>query len=227
MSYEFSTIHWIYVSIMFLGAFYIGVLSFNPKGVPKVDYLINFFIPVWSGLAYMAMALGQGLADLGENITFYARYIDWVVTTPLLLLSLALTAMYHVKKNSTLILSLIGADIIMIVCGLVGDLSIGNIRYLWFSIGVVALLFVIYIIWGPLRSISREESEDLGKLYDFLAGYLTLFWIGYPISWIIGPAGLGIVSSKIDAYLFVILPIFSKVGFGILDILGLRRLNKE
>lgn len=228
MFYEFTIIHWIYVSIMFLGALYIGVLSFNPKGVPKIDYLINSFIPIWSGLAYMSMALGQGIIYFGENITFYARYLDWVITTPLLLVSLSLTAMfYSKKKNIVLILSLVVADVIMIVSGLIGDLSKGDLRYIWFAVGMVALVFIAYIILGPLRKIAKESNKNLAKLYDFLAGYLILFWICYPTAWIIGPAGLGIVSQEVDAYLFVILPIFSKVGFGVLDILGLRKLNNN
>lgn len=43
----------------------------------------------------MANGIGAAFIDVGEGNTrevFYARYIDWLITTPLLLLDLALLA---------------------------------------------------------------------------------------------------------------------------------------
>ena len=210
---------------MFAGAIIVAILSRNPKGVPKIDYFITFLIPLWSGIAYTSMAIGQGMIKIENQITFYARYLDWIVTTPLLLLALCLTGMYYVSKNKVIIMGIITADIVMILCGLIGDLSTGINRYIWFFIGVVAFIIILFLIWSPLKNIARSQSQNLYNLYLFLATYLTILWIGYPTAWIIGPSGLKIVSQNIDSYLFVILPIFSKVGFGLLDLLGLRKLK--
>ncbi|MCG8542047.1 MAG: bacteriorhodopsin [Clostridia bacterium] len=225
MNFEFITLHWIYVASMAAGAIAIAIMSRNPKGVPKVDYFVAFLIPAWSGIVYMAMALGQGMVQVGNQITFYARYLDWVVTTPLLLLSLCLTGMYYVDKNKIIIIGIIIADVVMILTGLIGDLSTGINRYIWFSIGVVAFLIVLWLIWGPIRIIAQGQHRELYRLYLFLAAYLSILWIGYPTVWIIGPSGLNLVTQRVDTYLFVFLPIFSKVGFGLLDIIGLRRLK--
>ena len=225
MNNEFVILHWIYFTSMAAGAIAIAVMSRNPRGVPKVDYFITFLIPVWSGIAYMSMALGQGMTEIADQITFYARYLDWVVTTPLLLLSLCLTAMYYVDKNKIIISGIIIADVVMVLCGLIGDLSTGTNRYIWFSIGVVAFLVVLWLIWGPVRNIAYEQNQRLYRLYLVAAAYLSIFWIGYPTAWIIGPSGLNLVSQRVDTYLFVILPIFSKVGFGLLVLIGLRRLQ--
>jgi bacteriorhodopsin len=51
--------HWIYVALMAIGAIYFLVLSTNPKEVPKHEYYVAAFIPIWSGLAYMSMALPE------------------------------------------------------------------------------------------------------------------------------------------------------------------------
>lgn len=95
--------HWLYTASMAFGALYFVSLSRKPRGVPQYEYLVAIFIPVWSGLAYMAMALNQGKVGVAEQITHYARYIDWVVTTPLLLLALAWTAMQFIPKDIILI----------------------------------------------------------------------------------------------------------------------------
>ena len=226
MNVEFNILHWIYVFIMLSGSTIVFILSRNPEKVPKIEYFLAFFIPIWSALAYMAMALGQGMVEVEEQIAFYARYIDWVVTTPLLLLSLSLVAMYRVHKDKILIASLICADIVMVLSGLVADLSTGNNRYIWFIIGMIGFLVSLFIIWVPLVKIANSQGDSLGKVYKSLALYLTIFWIGYPTTWILGPSGLEVISQTWDTYLFVFLPMFSKVGFGLLTLFKLRALEK-
>ncbi len=225
MNIEFNILHWIYVLVMFGGSAIVAFLSRNPKKVPKIEYFLAFFIPIWSALAYMAMALGQGMVEVENQIAFYARYLDWIVTTPLLLISLSLVAMYRVKKDIILIAGLVAADIIMILTGLIADISKGNLRYLWFIIGIIGFFVSLYIIWIPLVKIADSQGETIGKIYKGLALYLTIFWIGYPTTWILGPSGLGLISQTWDTYLFVILPIFSKVGFGLLVLFKLRGLE--
>lgn len=218
--------HWIYVGAMAIGALYFISLSNNPRGVPKYEYLVATFIPIWSGLAYMAMALGQGKVEVAGQITHYARYIDWIVTTPLLLLALACTAMYSIAKDWTLIAALMGTQAIVVVTGLVADLSTTDTaRFLWYTCGVVAFLVVLWGIWMPLRATTRGQGVELSRLYDRLLVYFTVFWISYPITWLIGPSGLGWVNQTVETLLFCVLPFFSKVGFSYLDLNGLRRLN--
>ncbi len=226
MNNEFNILHWIYVLVMLSGSTVVFILSRNPKKVPKIEYFLAFFIPIWSALAYMAMALGQGMVEVEEQISFYARYIDWIITTPLLLLSLSLVAMYRVQKDKILIASLICADVVMVLSGLVADISSGNNRYIWFVIGMIGFLISLFIIWIPLVKIANSQENDIGNTYKTLAIYLTIFWIGYPTAWILGPSGLNVLSQTWDTYLFIILPMFSKVGFGLLLLFRLRALEK-
>lgn len=219
--------HWIYVLAMAVGALYFIGLGNKPHSVPRYEYLIATFIPIWSGLAYMAMALDQGKVEIAGQVTHYARYIDWVVTTPLLLLALSTTAMYFIVKDWTLIAALMGTQVIVIVTGLVADLSTDRTaRLLWYTCGVVAFLVVLWGIWVPLRAKTRGQGIELSKLYDKLLVYFTVLWIGYPIAWLIGPSGLGWIDQTVETLLFCVLPFFSKVGFSYLDLNGLRRLDR-
>jgi bacteriorhodopsin len=92
----------------------------------------------------------------------------------------------------------------------------------YYGIGVAALVVVFWLAWGPLRRVAEADPE-IGKVYRTVAAYLAMFWIGYPLTWILGPSGLGLVSQAVDTTLFILLPIFSKVGFSILDLGMLRR----
>jgi bacteriorhodopsin len=223
-----TTLHWLYVAAMTLGALYFWSLSRNPKGVPQSEYLVAIFIPIWSGLAYMAMALDQGKVEVAGRLVHYARYIDWIVTTPLLLLSLSWTAMQFIKKDWTLIGFLMSTQVVVITTGLIADLSAQNwVRYLWYICGTAAFLVVLWGIWVPLRAKARSQGSELATLYQKLTIYFTVLWIGYPVVWIIGPAGFGLVNRDIDTLLFCVLPFFSKVGFSFLDLHGLRGLQNR
>lgn len=61
---------------------------------------------------YLLMALEHGAVTLPSGRVFYfARYIDWSITTPLLLLSLVSGAVAgHVRKRGALIAGLILSD---------------------------------------------------------------------------------------------------------------------
>lgn len=225
--------HWIYVAAMAVGAIYFISLSRHPHGVPKYEYLVATFIPIWSGLAYMSMTLPQGelgleqgKTEIAGQIVYYARYLDWIVTTPLLLLALAWTAMhYHPKKNITLIASLMATQVIVIASGLIADLSaVSWVRYLWFICGVVAFLIVLWMIWGPLRARAGRYKSELAHFYDRLTTYFTVLWVSYPIVWLLGTPGFAVINQTWETFLFCLIPFFSKVGFSYLDLQGLRNL---
>lgn len=217
----------LYITCMALGALLFMAWSRQPRGVPASEYLIATAIPVWSGLAYLALLLGQGTVDVDGQTTYYARYIDWAVTTPLLLTALALTAMFRqAKKNSTLIGALIFSDLVMIGSGLVADLSTGSARTIWFLCGVVAFVIVLGLIWGPVRALAARDGADLKAVYDKSAGFLSVLWVAYPTIWALGPSGIDLLSQPVETALFVVVPVLSKVGFSIVDLSGLRGLRQ-
>jgi bacteriorhodopsin len=225
--------NWLYIGGMSIGAIYFAVLGRNPRGLPKLEYFVATFIPIWSGLAYLTMVLPtggdgleQGKTEVAGQITNFARYGDWIVTTPLLLLSLSWTAMHRDKtKDWTLTFSLMATQVIVILTGLIADLSdVQWVRYLWYTIGCVAFLIVIWGIWGPLREKARGDAE-LFRFYNGLTTFFTITWFCYPIIWILGPSGIRLFDQTVDTFLFCLVPFFSKVVFSFLDLNGLRSLG--
>ena len=223
MSYE-TTLLWLYVAAMAAGALWFFRWYHDPRGVPRAEYLVAMLIPVWSGLAYTAMALGLGQAEVAGQTAYWARYADWIVTTPLLVTALWMTAsLEHERKPWLLLGALVAADAIMILCGLVGDLSPAPARFVFFGIGVAALVALFALVWGPLRREAHENGTGLGAVFDKSAALLGLLWVGYPTLWILGPSGVGAISQPVETALFVALPIVSKVGWSVFDLAHLRR----
>lgn len=224
--------HWLYIGGMSIGAVYFALLGRNPRGLPRLEYFVATFIPIWSGMMYLLMVLpgGEGLEqgkiEVAGQITHFARYADWIVTTPLLLLSLSWTAMHrHKSKDWTLIFSLMATQVIVIVTGLIADLSeVSWVRYLWYTIGCVAFLIVLWGIWGPLRDKTKGDAE-LANFYRGLTTFFTITWICYPLIWILGPSGLRLFDQNVNTFLFCLVPFFSKVVFSFLELNGLRSLG--
>ena len=79
------------------------------------------------------MGFGLGIIIEGDRPVYILRYIDWLLTTPLILYvlyGLAVTSSYH--SNITLSI-LLAADIFMIVLGGGASFFEGSIKGLLFS----------------------------------------------------------------------------------------------
>jgi bacteriorhodopsin len=223
MSQETKILYWIYAGIMLIGSLIIATMSRNPKGVSKIDYFISLFIPAWSAILYIFVANGY----IDSRFAFYARYLDILVTMPLLLIAICLTGMHYVKKDKFIIFSIVGVDIITILCGFVGSVSMESSSYIWLIIGFISFFIVLWLIWGPIENIARTQGCYVYGLYKKLALYLTIFWIVYIIAWVIGPFRYGLISQRVNMYIFIILSIFYKLGFVLIDVLGLRKVEEN
>jgi bacteriorhodopsin len=114
----------------------------------------------------------------------------------------------------------------MIITGLFGALSINSQhKYIWFAISCGFFLAVLAAIWGPVRAAAAEQGGDVAALYTKLAGILTVLWIIYPILWLVGTEGTGIISLDLEVIVFTIIDLTAKVGFGILLVTGVQKLG--
>jgi bacteriorhodopsin len=218
---------WFYVAAMAAGVALFRSWRADPKGIPPVEYAVATAIPLWSGFWYVVMAVGGGRTAVADQTTFWARYADWVVSTPLLLIALSLTAMHALPdKRWGLVRALVAADIIMITSGFLADLMESPTwRYGLYFLGVVALVVVFGLIWGPLRATAARQPAPMSRVFTQVALLLSVLWVGYPLIWILGPSGFGLFGDTTDTALFVILPILSKVVWSAVDLGLLRRLS--
>lgn len=217
---------WGYVAAMAAGVLLFLRWSADPKGVPAAEYRVALAVPLWSGVWYAVLALGGGRIDGGDHPVYWARYVDWAVTAPLLLAALTLTATHALPhRHPRLLTALVGANLAMLLCGFLAELATGPWpRYLLFILGALTLLAIFALIYGPLRAIARRQPSGLYRTYREAALLLGVLWLGYPVIWLLGPSGVGLLGATTDTALFVLLSIASKVGWGALDLARLREL---
>ena len=212
---------WIGTIGMTLGTLYFVAQGWSVRDPDQQEYyIITIFIPAIAAASYFAMATGFGLIEvsvqgLGTLDIYWARYADWLFTTPLLLLDLALLA--GADRNT--IYTLIGLDVFMIGTGLVGALATEGqlFRIIWWAISTGALLVLLYVLLGSLSEQASKQSGEVGALFSRLRNLILVLWSAYPVVWILGTeGGFAIIPLGIETAAFMVLDLSAKVGFGII-----------
>ncbi|SEO69167.1 bacteriorhodopsin [Halogranum amylolyticum] len=202
----------------------IGTLYFVGRGRGVTDkkmqefYIITIFITTIAAAMYLLMATGFGLTQVqvGNRTLdiYWARYADWVFTTPLLLLDLALLA----GANRNTIATLVGLDVFMIATGLIAALEPNaTYRIMWWGISTGALLALLYILVGTLSKQVETRDAEVQSLFSTLRNLTMVLWLLYPVVWILGTEGtIGILPLYWETAAFMVLDLSAKVGFGFL-----------
>jgi bacteriorhodopsin len=142
---------------------------------------------------------------------FWARYVDWSVTTPLLLLDLAFLAG---MDGASIVVSIV-ADLIMILLGLFAAFgSTDGQKWGYYTMACVAYLIIVYQLVVPGRKAVRASKDNkTAKLFASIGGFTLILWTLYPIVWGIGDgARKWSVDTEIIAY--AVLDILAKPVFG-------------
>ena len=110
---------------------------------------------------------------------YWARYVDWSLTTPLLLLDLALLA----GMSGGNILIAIVADLIMILTGLFAAFGHEDSpqKWGWYAIACVAYLVIIYQLAFNGRTKAVSKGGKVGKFYAAIGGFTLIIWTVYPM----------------------------------------------
>jgi len=171
--------------------------------------MITFFITAIATLAYLTMASGYGVMDTHTRQPFfYARYIDWLFTTPLMVWDL----MELTGSDAMSIFTVVGMDVLMIVCGIIGSLLVeASVKWAFFVLGCVFFLFVC-------RELQAGLNKGAGAARGVYATttYLTIAtWTAYPVVWALCE-GADLVGVNVSCLLYTIMDVVAKCVFGIL-----------
>ncbi|WP_336337585.1 bacteriorhodopsin [Haloarcula brevis] len=206
---------------------FLGMLYFIARGWGQTDdrrqkfYIATILITAIAFVNYLAMALGFGLTFIefggSEHPIYWARYTDWLFTTPLLLYDLGLLA--GADRNT--IYSLVSLDVLMIGTGVVatlsagsGVLSAGAERLVWWGISTAFLLVLLYFLFSSLSGRVSDLPSDTRSTFKTLRNLVTVVWLVYPVWWLVGTEGLSLVGIGIETAGFMVIDLVAKVGFG-------------
>jgi len=218
---------WVVFVIMLLSTFAFIAMSWRVPVQKRLFHVITTLITTFAAISYFAMATGDGnsfahiivkeahkhVPDTVEHVfrqVFWARYVDWSVTTPLLLLDLAFLA----GMDGASILVTIVADVIMVLTGLFAAFgSTDGQKWGYYTMGCIAYLVIVYQLVVSGRRSAMAKDNSTAKLFASIGGFTLILWTLYPIVWGIGDgARKWSVDAEIIAY--AVLDVLAKPVFG-------------
>jgi sensory rhodopsin len=178
-------------------------------------YAVLTFISLIAGLAYIALGTGIGILEVeGQPDIHIARYLDWIITTPLILLLFALLANASIKEWSVAA----ALDVLMISTGAIGSFSTGPTKYIWFVASCGMMGFLFYYLFGRVTRAAKDERAAIRSLFGLLRNYIAAIWVAYPVVWVLAPTGEGVLTALGADIAFMVLDVITKVGIGVIVI---------
>jgi len=218
---------WVVFAIMFLSTLAFIGMAMRVPVQKRLYHVLTAFITTFATISYFAMATGDGnsyahivikethkhVPDTVQHVfrqVFWARYVDWALTTPLLLMDLAFLA----GMNGADILVTIVADLIMVLLALFAAFgATDGQKWGWYTMACVAYLVVVYQLVVSGRRSVMAKSGNTAKLFASIGGFTLILWTLYPVVWGIGDgARKWSVDAEIVAY--AILDVLAKPVFG-------------
>ncbi|KAK6580629.1 hypothetical protein PZA11_006865 [Diplocarpon coronariae] len=228
-----SNVYWAVTAVMAMSTLIFMGFSFRVARPHRIFYYITAGITLVASIAYFTMASNLGYAAIPVEFVrsnprvsgvyreiFYVRYIDWVITTPLLLLDVLLTAGL---PWPTILYTLL-IDEVMIVTGLVGALVASSYKWGYFVFATVALFFIGYQVLVVGQHHARGINESVRQTYMLCGGWTMFLWFLYPVAWGLSEGG-NVISPDSEAIFYSVLDVLAKPIFGAILIYGHRSID--
>jgi bacteriorhodopsin len=161
----------------------------------------------------------------------YYRYMDWILTTPLMLLNIALLLQLADDKRGVVGI-LLGADIAMIITGFFGELYAnqpgrGFETWTLFALSCLAWLMMLYIMYGILTDTARDKVMPVRNAFINMRLFITIGWTIYPIGFMIGALSDAAVAKVLRELIYNVADLINKVGLGLVAILAARAITRD
>ncbi len=225
-----NTILWATTIVMLAGGLLILAVGKRRTASEGLQTALHGIVPIIAACLYFAMANGQGLVLLPTSVAgpdvasstrifYFARYIDWTFTTPLLLLSLWLTSVHSGPKRPGPIAGAVLADVLMIATAFAFGASIVSwIKWTWFIVSCAAFLGVYFVIWVSQRQANATERDDVRAMYGRNATILSVLWLIYPLILAVSPDGMNVVGDATAVLVIAVLDVLAKVVYGLMSV---------
>jgi bacteriorhodopsin len=140
------------------------------------------------------------------------RYVDWLLTVPLLLAELVIVLKLAKRTTRSLIVRLGVAAVAMIALGYPGELAApdSSTRTVFGILSTIPFLYILYVLFVELGRSLERQSAGVRKLVDGLRFLLLATWGVYPLAYI-APS---VIDDEATA------EVVRQVGYSIADILA-------
>jgi sensory rhodopsin len=204
MAGEESIIFWAGAVIFLLSAAYF-LFSESRMKSGKWAFQDETFVSFFTVASYVVMALGLSVTTSADGQPIYwTRWLFYIASCAILATEVARIAG---KRLAEIVEVAILIGLVMLL-GFLASAVNGPEKWLFFGLSTLAYL-------GMLALLLRWEAPDYRPFRGRVMGFIILFWSLFPVVWVLAPTGFGLISPPVEALLYGLLDVITKIGFGL------------
>jgi len=123
-----------------------------------------------------------GYTPTGHGFNDAYRYVDWLLTVPLLLIEIVLVMRLSERETVTKSTVLGVSSALMIAFGYPGEMSgeVG-VRWTFWAISMIPFLYIVYSLCVGLRASQNSQPECVKSQVQWACWATVISWCTYPI----------------------------------------------
>lgn len=204
-----ATAYWLAAAAFLVGTGLAAALYLSLDGSEHQTKLAALaIIPGFAGVSYAMMALGIGTVTVSGTELVGFRYLDWVITTPLLIGFVG----YVAGASRRAIAGVMIADALMIVFGVAAVASTGTLKWALFGVSSLFHISLFGYLYGVFPQTVPNKPKQRG-LFSLLKNHIGLLWLAYPFVWLMGPEGIGFAGAIGISFTYAFLDVLAKLPY--------------
>lgn len=160
-------------------------------------------------VSYGLLALEIGSVGMSGSPLPLLRYLDWLVTAPLLVVYLGLLS----GTDRTTLGTAVGLVVSFVALGLVAAVLGGPVRAVGYLLAVAAFAGLAYLLAVPMQGTANDRDDRVRALFERLRNLAVVLLALYPVVWMVGPFGVGLVNPGTEVLVVAYLDVLTKGGF--------------
>ena len=168
-----------------------------------------------TGIAFIhSMYIRNIWVETGDSPTVY-RYIDWLITMPLLATEFYLILSTVRKVSSIIFWKLLIGTLAMVLGGYVGE-AVYISPFIGFVIWMAGWLYILYEIFvGEAGKLCNKSTNIVTvKAFETMRMILTIGWAIYPLGYVFGYLTGGVDSNTLNV-IYNFADFINKIAFGL------------
>jgi bacteriorhodopsin len=168
----------------------------------------------WEG-AYTVV--GETITVTGKAFNHAYRYVDWLLTVPLLLIELILVMGLTRKETYSKSLMFGLAAALMVILGYPGETATDmGTKLFWWTLGMIPFVYLVYQLFVGLSDSIKSQPAGVKHLIVTARWIIVATWCFYPVVYILPSLNMEGSSTMIAVQVgYTIADLLAKAVFGI------------
>ncbi len=168
---------------------------------------------------HAAYALQDGVyVATGTPFNDAYRYVDWLLTVPLLVAELVAVMGLPNKRALGMTFRLGGAAALMVILGYPGEIAADmGTRAFWGAVSTVPFVYILWVLFRELGPVVEKQTGEAKILIRNIRLLLFATWGFYPIVYLLPILGINATSAIVAVQVgYAIADVLAKAGYGVM-----------